>query len=698
MPGEHNFWFVRLRNEKHAHGPQQRVNRQPLLLAAAVVFWGWQSDSLMYAVLMAAALEAALFVKTRMGFRDTDFERISDLCAVLLTGLTVYQFDQHGFQAIFAILESSPVVFYPLVLAQRWSTRQWISHSALFRSVRRAIKKGRIKAVGTIDIEYVFFILCLLAASAGTAGEPFFFLGLVVLTGWALWRHRPPGFRLSAWALAAGFPVLLAFGGQTGVAALRTSLEPLLVQIFQERFWAWRNPYQGRTEIGHIGRLKASQRIVARVYPHEGGVFPARVREAVYQTYSRQSWFARDASFTEIAARGAGTIFNFKNSRAMVDTSGVESHQVSIASALRRGRGMLMMPNGTGVISGLNVNRVSRNPLGSTKVDEGPDLIEFIAQFGEAESYVDPPGFADQDIPEFAEGLFQELAHRLGLQGVVPAEVVRRVQAHFKEGFRYSLVRRGRFGVEVPPLHRFLNVTKEGHCEYFATATVLLLRAAGVPARYVSGYAVNEWSPLEGAFIVRRRHAHSWASVYIDGVWRDVDTTPKIWVDAESEGEPWWLDTYDAFAWLSFQFNRWRYRDSDWIDAQTLIAVAILLSGVLAWRLARTTELVRDQEVGQQSPTRPGVHPEVCEIERYLAKVIGIRALGETWWSWLDRLTTDGSTIPSERLLRHEILPRYYRNRFDPLGLGLEERQALERAARVWLDNAVSNEEKQRPG
>ena len=164
------------------------MGRHPLLLGAAVLFWGWQADFLVYAALMAAALEATLLVHARMDFKDRDFERISDLSAVLLAGLTLYHFDEHGFQAIFPILQASPFVFLALVLAQRFSTRDRVSHAALFLSVRRGIKKGRIERAGTIDVAYPFFFACLLAASAGNAGEVWFVPGLAPRVGWVLCR------------------------------------------------------------------------------------------------------------------------------------------------------------------------------------------------------------------------------------------------------------------------------------------------------------------------------------------------------------------------------------------------------------------------------------------------------------------------------------------------------------------------------
>ena len=65
---------------------------------------------------------------------------------------------------------------------------------------------------------------------------------------------------------------------------------------------------------------------------------------------------------------------------------------------------------------------------------------------------------------------------------------------------------------DVTPLSRFLLKTRAGHCEYFATATVLLLRELGIPARYAVGYAVHETSRQR----LRRalRDAHAWCLVW----------------------------------------------------------------------------------------------------------------------------------------------------------------------------------------
>jgi hypothetical protein len=70
----------------------------------------------------------------------------------------------------------------------------------------------------------------------------------------------------------------------------------------------------------------------------------------------------------------------------------------------------------------------------------------------------------------------------------------------------------------VPPdqdwVDYFLFDSKQGYCDYFATAMVVMLRAEGIPARVASGFAPGELNPDTGISIVRENHAHSWVEVF----------------------------------------------------------------------------------------------------------------------------------------------------------------------------------------
>ena len=77
------------------------------------------------------------------------------------------------------------------------------------------------------------------------------------------------------------------------------------------------------------------------------------------------------------------------------------------------------------------------------------------------------------------------------------------------------------------PVSTFLFAERAGHCEYFASAAVLLLRASGVPARYVTGFRGGEWNGLGQYVAVRADRAHAWAEAFVPGAgWTRVDATP----------------------------------------------------------------------------------------------------------------------------------------------------------------------------
>ena len=104
--------------------------------------------------------------------------------------------------------------------------------------------------------------------------------------------------------------------------------------------------------------------------------------------------------------------------------------------------------------------------------------------------------------------------------------------------------------IPTPPEDRdgveyFLFDLKRGYCDYFASAMVVLLRAEGVPARLVSGYAGGEYNAETERYEVRQNVGHSWPEVYFPGYgWQRFEPTPASYVDvpdrpenAEANGE-----------------------------------------------------------------------------------------------------------------------------------------------------------------
>ena len=108
------------------------------------------------------------------------------------------------------------------------------------------------------------------------------------------------------------------------------------------------------------------------------------------------------------------------------------------------------------------------------------------------------------------------------------------LQYFHTRGFVYSLT---------PPLldynsvDDFLFNTHSGFCGHYASAFVSLMRAAGIPARVVTGYLGGEWNPVGGYFVIRQSDAHSWGEVWLEGHgWVRVDPTAVVAPDRLTRG------------------------------------------------------------------------------------------------------------------------------------------------------------------
>lgn len=78
-------------------------------------------------------------------------------------------------------------------------------------------------------------------------------------------------------------------------------------------------------------------------------------------------------------------------------------------------------------------------------------------------------------------------------------------------------------------IDEFLFDTRRGFCEHYAGAYVALMRAAGVPARVVTGYQGGEVNPVDGYLTVRQSDAHAWAEIWLEGKgWVRIDPTAAV--------------------------------------------------------------------------------------------------------------------------------------------------------------------------
>jgi transglutaminase-like putative cysteine protease len=124
----------------------------------------------------------------------------------------------------------------------------------------------------------------------------------------------------------------------------------------------------------------------------------------------------------------------------------------------------------------------------------------------------------------------RSLALAAGLRdaGIEPQQVIERLLARFRnEPFFYTTN---------PPLlgsehtvDQFLFESRRGFCEHYASAFTFLMRAAGVPARVVTGYQGGVVNPVGNYLVVRQAEAHAWSEVWLAGRgWVRIDPTAAV--------------------------------------------------------------------------------------------------------------------------------------------------------------------------
>ena len=647
------------------------------ILAASTLLWGWMCGLSIVALPLSVLLEAWRFGRVRWDLSAKDFQRIADLCTWTFVLQAGYLIVAKGWPLpILQILEWLPLSLAPLVLAQLYSSAGRVELSALFLSLRS--ESGGTLAHERVDLSFGYAAVCVLAAGAANVRTPWYFAAAAALIVWALWGVRSRRYPLWLWTVMVVIGVSIAYAGHHGLSRLQTWVFNVAIEFFQLDL-ARTDPYRSTTDIGEIGELKSSDRILLRVAAPRDVATPMLLHRASYDAYVAATWFARDGQFNEqLADDGAG--------RWLVDRRQPAGAEVIVSETLVNGIGVLALPAATATVSGLGTALVRRNRLGTIRVERAPGMISYAAASADEARFSAPPRPSDLQLPAPEAAALNEVVGELGLSSLAPEEAVRALEAYFAERFRYSTFRAERVGAR-HAVADFLRNSRSGHCEYFATATVLLARAAGIPARYATGFSVQEYSPIEGRYLVRERHAHAWARLYLNGAWHDVDTTPPQWFAAESRAAKLWEPLTDLGSWLVFRLNEWRARPGDAISTLAWLAVLAVLISTLLWRLFRGKGFTRARSLARTDRVRRHAEPNdpFADVAQRIASKGLPRFATETAREWVHRIGPRFD--PRSRSLLEALLRWHYRERFDPLRMRPTERQAYAEAAMRWCEH-----------
>lgn len=292
----------------------------------------------------------------------------------------------------------------------------------------------------------------------------------------------------------------------------------------------------------------------------------------------------------------------------------------------------------------------------------------------------------------------RRLAESEGGRGT-PSEIANRLAGHLSDNYRYTLTLPPPEGRH--PIDNFLEHSREGHCEYFASALCLMLRYRGIPARIVTGFLSHEWNDQGNYYVVRMRDAHAWVEYYdASRGWVEIDPSPR-----EAEAGPTAASAFrrrmqQGWDYLNLRWNR--YILSYDIERQVAFLRTVTnRSGRLSARLERSVIDLRRyfRFGGWRRPREQAGVPARTDFDArpFIGPVLGISFLAAGVFLWRRRrrervwfyprlvkfLSRAGVPVSPERTLREMVAAarpalgsagphveflenEYYRIRFDP--------------------------------
>jgi transglutaminase-like putative cysteine protease len=202
------------------------------------------------------------------------------------------------------------------------------------------------------------------------------------------------------------------------------------------------------------------------------------------------------------------------------------------------------------------------------------------------------------ELPNDLPPRVQSLVLDLTAAQRAPYDRIRAIENYLR-AFPYTL------DLPAPPPNRdiveyFIFDLQKGYCDYFASAMVVLARAAGVPARLVVGYAPGAFDAVNGRYIVTEADAHAWVEVYFPGAgWVEFEPTsnhPALQYSSQESTKPPQLPKANEFL-VNTRLNV----GLDWQTLVGFVAVMVAIGGValVLWNTIRWRRLASSAVIAE---------------------------------------------------------------------------------------------------
>jgi len=674
------------------------INPPPrLMIGATLMFWGAMTGRPLIGLLMALVAESHQWVRWRWDFDDAAIARTWQLALMLCVGLVVLMLiDGEREQLMPILITWLPALLLPMQLAQMFGLRSSVPLSAL--SFFAARRRERNQRLGIEEPEVLFhfgnvyFVLLLISSSLGDLAEGRLFLpGLLVLCAWRFLAL--PGRRSAAVVMIFCCCGLIALLGQ---ATLNRMYEWYSRGGYGSSNWM-SDATHGYTAIGSMRDLKLSNDIRWRLRVEPGEPIPHLLRRAAFNLFRGNNWEiprgiggGADAQFVDLDTTEPieGDEYYIANPEITIPqaTSGSLS-RFRIRGSMDPGAAM-PLPGSVASFHGFALERAQRNPLSTVRAFPEQPVIEGTVLW-QADQDPDGEPLWDDDlrIPQREAEMIRRVADSLELEeGMSTGEKMAKIKYWFQEEFTYSLYLS--MGMPNHPISegtsigRFLETSRHGHCEYFATSAVLLLRAANVPARYTTGYAIVERDARRNEFVIRGIHGHAWCRVWVaeEGRWIDFDPTPGDWQALEQITKISLAQRlFDAVKRLREDIFIWRSDPKNRELLLLIISVPGAIGGFwIVWKLWRSRQHGGPSALRQSRGSgRPSA---LLLLESTAARRIGPRPEGMPYARWLLKLA-EASAAPLDTL--REAVALHQQLRFDP---GFRDEKAARRLEVITRD------------
>lgn len=287
-------------------------------------------------------------------------------------------------------------------------------------------------------------------------------------------------------------------------------------------------------QLGDVGQLKQNSQVVMRIEFEKDGKphrpeSPVYWRGVVLDHFNGSSWFSTVKPKWKFSNQpGVGVRLLPLNPKASVIRQNL--YMDAFGSDVIFSRGLPLLVDG-------NFQSLQVNDSFSLKSLDWQNRSRRVTLVSSATSSRNSPAsriFNDHSSPLLKKFLqlpamspqITRLARSLTENATTDASKANNILGHLRSSeFGYTLEQTQ--SSEQTPLDHFLFTRKKGHCEYFASSMVMLLRLSGVPARLVNGFMGLEWNDLGEYMVVRQHHAHSWVEALLpEKGWVIYDPTP----------------------------------------------------------------------------------------------------------------------------------------------------------------------------